>query len=68
MALRELCLREGGWVVPVPAAVPLAARVFGDPAAPFSRAVHAQLEALGRLLPAAAVRLAGWSEAPTETP
>jgi NAD(P)H-dependent FMN reductase len=60
LALRELCLRQAAWVVPLPAAVPLSNEVFGKPEAPFSRSIAEQLRALGEALPVAARLLAGW--------
>jgi NAD(P)H-dependent FMN reductase len=60
LALRELCLRQAAWVVPIPAAVPLSNEVFAKPEAPFSRSIIEQLRVLGRSLPAAARLLEGW--------
>jgi FMN reductase len=60
LALRELCLRQAAWVVPVPAAVPLSNQVFDNPEAPFARTMLEHLESLGRAVPQAARLLAGW--------
>lgn len=59
VALRELCLREGAWVIPARAAVPLAERVFGEPDEPFSQCVLEHLRALGTALPEAVARIDG---------
>lgn len=59
-ALREVCLRQAAWVIPIPAAVPLSNEVFGKPEAPFSRMMLDQLGELGRGIPQAARLLAGW--------
>lgn len=59
VALRELCLREGAWVIPARAAIPLAERVFGDPDDAFSQCVMAHVRALGAALPEAVARIAG---------
>lgn len=60
LALRELCLRQAAWVVPIPAAVPLSNEVFAKPEAPFSRSMLEQLRVLGQSLPTAARLLEGW--------
>jgi NAD(P)H-dependent FMN reductase len=65
MALRELCLRQAAWVLPMPAAVPLSNEVFNKPQAPFSLSMIEQLRALGRSLPVAARLLEGWVADPT---
>lgn len=57
-ALQGLCLGLGAWVVPIPAVVPLAGRVFAGPESPLARATLGQLDALGAALPGAARRLA----------
>lgn len=59
VALRELCMREGAWVIPARAAVPMAARVFEHPEDAFSQCVMAHLNALGVALPEAIRRIAG---------
>lgn len=59
VALRELCLREGAWVIPARAAVPLAERVFGDPEDAFSQCVMAHVRALGTAMPEAIARIDG---------
>jgi NAD(P)H-dependent FMN reductase len=61
LSLREICLRQAAWVVPIPAPVPLSNEVFGKPEAPFSITMHAQLRELGRELPKAARMLSDWS-------
>jgi NAD(P)H-dependent FMN reductase len=66
MALREVCLRQAAWVVPVPVAVPLSNQVFDNPEAPFSRGMLDLLESLGRAMPQAARLLAGWEAAAGE--
>ncbi|HBK57628.1 MAG TPA: hypothetical protein DDZ76_15285 [Xanthomonadales bacterium] len=57
VALRELCLREGAWVIPARASVPMAERVFGLPDDEFSSLVLAHLHALGTALPEAVNRI-----------
>lgn len=60
LALREICLRQAAWVVPLPGAVPLSNEVFGKPEAPFAQAMAEQLRTLGEALPVAARLLEGW--------
>lgn len=57
VALRELCLREGAWVIPARATVPLAEQVLASPDDAFSQCVMSHLRALGTALPEAVRRI-----------
>lgn len=56
-SLRQLCLTQGMWVVPMTMAVPFAERVFDQPEDPFSAMVLSHLDALGAALSEAIHRL-----------
>lgn len=56
-ALRQLCVVQSMWLLPAPAPVPLAERVFGQPDDPFSRLVLEHLDRIGQMLPEAIRRL-----------
>ena len=56
-SLQSLCFSLNAWVIPITAAVPVAAHVFENPESPFAQQVLAHVDALGAAIPETITRL-----------